>query len=178
MADMPVETLVQWEEFLPAVKVPDSAKLVALAKSPDGTSLSMLFEGLEVRCKGEKAKTAITNFSGSIAAVVPSNMQWKATRGDVQGQLILNEGVRANLHFGLGQAVLGRTQLGSLETVNNNTLFIETLYTSVDRVLGADGSVSAYGPLTLSVQLEVFCNKPDSEGLAIVDSIDVELWLR
>lgn len=179
MADMPQPAIVEWGELSQLGSVPAQARVAAVVKSPDGRSLSILLEGLHVRCEGNGQKAATAVFVGSIDAKIPAKTDWTATRADFRGQLALTDGGRATVQFGLARGIDGQTFVAPLEGAANSVEFVRTLYSPAEAWPPTGGTESAsYAPVTLSIQLTLACPGDSSAGLAAVDSIDLELWVR
>lgn len=178
MTDLAQTPIIEWEEFSQLAVIPAEAKIASVVKSPDGRSLSILFEGFEARCDGSGKKSAAAVLMGSIEAHLPAKTDWTATRADFRGQVALKDGARATVELGLARAVQGETMVAPLPSDSNSVEFVRTLYSAAEYIPAkADGDVPAYAPLTLSVQLTLSC-AGNSSALAAVDSVDLELWVR
>lgn len=179
MADLPQTPVIEWAEVLQLVAAPTGAKIASVAKSPDGRSLSILLEGLEVRCEGRGQKTAVAALAGSIAATIPPNTTWTATRADFRGATILTDGGRATIQLGLAQAFEGQSVVFSSSAGPDSVDFVRTLYSPAESWSASPASeMVSYSPLTFSVQLTLACAGESSSAFAAMDGIDVELWAR
>jgi hypothetical protein len=179
MTDLPQPAIVEWGEISQLASVPAQARAAAVVKSPDGRSLSILLEGLDARCEGKKQKAATAVFVGSIDAKIPAKTDWTATRADFRGQLALTDGGRATVQFGLARGIESQTIVAPLEGDANSVEFVKTLYSPAEAWPQTGGTEGAsYAPVIVSIQLTLACPGDSSAGLAAVDSIDLELWVR
>lgn len=179
MADVP-PPVIEWAEFVSSTVIPAQAKIAPVSVAPDGRSVSILFEGLEARCDGGRQKTATASLVGSIEPKLPEKTVLKAMRADFRGAAMLTKGGRATVQLGLGQAFDGLTMVAEpqQETADSGD-FLRSIYSAADSVPVAPGSDTfSYAPITISVQLTIACPGESSSALAVLDSIDLELWVR
>ncbi|RUX34641.1 hypothetical protein EOA23_00920 [Mesorhizobium sp. M2A.F.Ca.ET.042.01.1.1] len=179
MADLPQATVIEWSELSQLAVVPAQARVAAVTKAPDGRSVSILMEGLDARCEGKSQKSATAVLVASIDAKIPAGLTWTATRADFRGQLVLTNGGRATVQLGLARGFDSQTVVSPLEGGEDSLQFVRTIYSPAEiwPQVGETDDVF-YAPLTVTIQLTLACPGDPSAGLAALDSVDVELWVR
>jgi hypothetical protein len=188
MADIPPPAIIEWADFVPLAAVPAQAKVASVGVAPGGRTLSIILENFEARCDGRGQKTATAYLVGSIEAKIPDEVVWTASKADFSGTMTVTRGARLTVQFGLAQAFAGQTVAAPLEDVfidgvlqpsDINGNLLQTLYSPTETATRpTNGEPPSYAPLTISVQLTVACAGDASSAQAIVDAVDVNLWVN
>ncbi len=173
------QVLIEWGELEILSITPAGTKVASHTVSPDGRQLSILIEGLTARTDVNDQPSAASVLVGSIAPKIPANTTWCAMRADFRGQAVLQNGARATIQLGIGQAGDSQSLTTPLPSGENNVAIVRSLYSPVEASFpNPESGEVMYGAITISIMVTAVSTGPLSAALIEIDSIDLDLWTR
>lgn len=205
----PADVFIQWAPFTPVIAEPARTAEMVVSVAPDGGAITLLFNAFTAGCGSgtppspvgaPESRTQSATLTGVLTAVLPNDIDWYATRGDVRGfagalnggqavvSVTIGAGGRVEVYQAnpQGDGIDGDFDLTIFSPGGSARVTRDAPQGRLDLAVGAPpqgGLVERQGhevvevtPLVLSLTLTAACPSDAAEVLATIDSIDLSLW--